>query len=220
MKETYFCGDVSVTLPRYLVEDPNSEENHYKDIKNALRKLIHQNCYRYSPEVPFKLNCGEMSPFYFNCKNVTLTQLGSRLIGEVFYNVVKDCDAVAIGGLTLGADPIAMATSLFALIQGTKMEPFIVRKQAKDHGVVKKIEGVVQPGSKVIVVDDVVTTGSSTIQAIEACLANGFNVVKAVVLVDRKEFNGMDNIRKLVDDVESIFSVDDFLNCNLESKNV
>ncbi len=159
-----------------------------------LKDLILQKAFRYSEKPPFKLTSGAESPFYFDLKTVTLDPEGAFLVGEIIFDIIKDWPATAIGGLTLGADPIAAAVMHSAWRAGHRINHFIVRKESKKHGTAAWIEGNVKPGDKVVVVDDVVTTGGSTIKAIERARLFGLDVIGVVVLLDREEFDGIQNV--------------------------
>src|SRR5580700_7929871 len=136
----------------------------------------------------FKLSSGGASDYYIDCRTTTLDAKGSRLVGEVFLEEIQNrgWKAQAIGGLTMGADPIVTAVSV---VSG-ELNGFLVRKAEKAHGTGQRIEGFRQKSARVVIVDDVCTTGASTIQAIEAARAHGFEVVGAMCLVDRQESGG------------------------------
>src|SRR5581483_4854404 len=123
----------------------------------------------------FKLSSGGTSDYYIDCRTTTLDAKGSRLTGEVFLEEIKaqGWKPQAIGGLTMGADPIVVAA---AVVSG-ELNGFLVRKAEKQHGTGQRIEGFREKGARVVIVDDVCTTGSSTIQAIEAAREFGFEVV-------------------------------------------
>ena len=125
------------------------------------------------------------------------------LVGHLFYEVVKDLNISGIGGLTFGADPMAVATAFVSELKGNSIKAFSIRKTQKDHGIVKWIEGDLQAGERVAIIDDVATTGGSTIKAIERARSEGLTVVKGIVLVDRQE-GGLENIAKHTDDVSAI----------------
>lgn len=180
-------------------------------MKNRLKELILEHAFRYSDTPSFKLVSGAVSQFYFNCKRVTLDPEGQYLIGNLAYQAVRDLQIRAIGGLTLGADPIANAVAYTSWVERQPIQSFVVRKKQKDHGTASLIEGKVSPGDRVVVVDDVVTTGGSTLQAIAACRTSGFEVAKVVVLVDRQEMNGMENILKEVPEVEALVTRDEIM---------
>jgi len=136
------------------------------------------------------LSSGKKSNFYIDCKQVSLDAEGACLIGELFHAVIDDvaADAVAVGGLTLGADPLATATSIASFRRGHPRSAFLVRKEPKGHGTNQWIEHAGLPaGAKVVVLEDVVTTGAATIKAIERARETGFTVVHALALVDRLE---------------------------------
>jgi len=132
------------------------------------------------------------------------------LVGHLMFDEIKDSPASAVGGLTFGADPIAVATAFASAIKDQPVNAFSIRKSRKDHGIIKWVEGDVQPGQRVVIIDDVATTGGSTIKAIERAQSEGLEVVKSVILVDRQE-GGLDNIRQHVDDVTAIVTRDDLM---------
>lgn len=176
-------------------------------MRDTLIKMLYEN---YSVGAKFKLSSGKMSNFYIDCKPVTLDPNGMYMIGKLVYEEIKGDDVKGIGGLTFGADPIAITTSF---ISGTYFKPiqaFSIRKSVKDHGSKKLIEGKVNPKDRVVLVDDVVTTGDSTIDAINKSIKYGLDVVKIVILFDRQE-GGIDNIKKYVSNVVSIFNRDDLI---------
>ena len=142
----------------------------------------------------FKLSSGGTSDYYIDCRTTTLDAKGSRLTGEVFAEEIKGhgWKARAIGGLTMGADPIVVAV---AVVSG-ELDAFLVRKAEKQHGTGQRIEGFREKGARVVIVDDVCTTGSSTVQAIEAAREFGFEVVGVMCLVEREEAQGRPNVEK------------------------
>jgi orotate phosphoribosyltransferase len=158
----------------------------------------------------FTLASGAKSDFYVDARVTTLDPGGARLIGQVGWELVKDSMArlgqlaKAIGGLTMGADPVALSIGMAAQEEdpSTPLQVFTVRKQAKEHGRLKRIEGNFSAGDPVVVVDDVITTGGSTLQAIEEA---GGRVAFVVVLVDRQE-GGRENIEKRGYRVFSVFT--------------
>ena len=177
-------------------------------MKQELIQIVRAKSFQYSPEPVFKLVSGRMSQYYVNCKPTTLSPRGMYLAGHLIYDAVRDCNVQGIGGLTFGADPIAMAVAYTSELKKNPIKAFSIRKTQKDHGIVKWIEGDLNPGDRVAVIDDVVTTGGSTIKAIERARAEGMEVVKVVILVDRQE-GGLENVQKQVADVESIITVRD-----------
>ena len=173
-----------------------------KEMKNRLLELVLEKSFQYAEEPIFRLVSGGVSNFYFNCKPAMLDPEGKELIGRLVFAQVKDLEISGIGGLELGSVPISSAVSLISQLEGKPLKEFIVRKEEKDHGIPAKMEGEFTPGEKVVVVDDVITTGGSTIKAIEAVENLGLTVVKVVVLVDREEMHGRQNIQKLCPEVD------------------
>jgi orotate phosphoribosyltransferase len=136
------------------------------------------------------LSSGLKSNFYIDCKQVSLDAEGACLIGELFHAVIDEVAprAIAVGGLTLGADPLATATSLLSFQRGHARAAFIVRKEPKGHGTNQWIESSgLAAGSPVVILEDVVTTGAATLKAIERARETGFEVLHAIALVDRLE---------------------------------
>lgn len=142
----------------------------------------------------FKLSSGGTSDYYIDCRATTLDAKGSRLTGEVFFDEIRrrEWQPQAIGGLTMGADPIVVAVSV---VSG-ELSGFLVRKADKQHGTGQRIEGFRQKGARVVIVDDVCTTGTSTVQAIEAAREFGFEIVGTMCLVEREEAKGRSNVEK------------------------
>ena len=142
----------------------------------------------------FKLASGGTSDYYLDCRATTLDARGAQLTGHVVLDEIRErCWAAqAIGGLTMGADPIVIAVAVTSgLLNG-----FLVRKAEKQHGTGQRIEGFREKGARVIVVDDVCTTGGSTVQAIDAAREFGFEVVGVMCLVEREEAGGRINVEK------------------------
>jgi len=161
--------------------------------KRRLAEIIRQKSFKYREDPPFVLASGCTSNYYFNCKPTTLDPEGMNLIGEILFAMLKDEDITAAGGLTLGADPLANALSVISWQRGKPIKSFIVRKDLKDHGTKSAIEGDVSSGERVAILDDVLTTGGSTVTAIAQAQAAGLEVVRVIVLIDRQE-GGRENI--------------------------
>jgi orotate phosphoribosyltransferase len=142
----------------------------------------------------FKLSSGGTSDYYIDCRTTTLDARGARLTGQVFLEQIQQCNwnPEAIGGLTMGADPIVVAV---AVVSGN-IDGFLVRKADKQHGTGQRIEGFRKKGARVVIVDDVCTTGGSTVQAIEAAREFGFEVVAVMCLVEREEAQGRTNVEQ------------------------
>ena len=179
-------------------------------MKQELIEIICRKSFKYTETPSFKLVSGRMSRFYVNCKPTTLSPRGMFLVGHLVFDIIKDLKPDGIGGLTFGADPMAMATAFVSELKESPINAFSIRKTRKDHGIVKWVEGDVQPGQRVVIIDDVATTGGSTIKAIERAGSEGLDVVKAVILVDRQE-GGLENIRQHVRDVAAIISRDELM---------
>ena len=179
-------------------------------MKQELIQIICEKSFKYSQEPSFKLVSGKMSHFYVNCKPTTMSPRGMFLVGHLVFDAIKDLKPDGIGGLTFGADPVAVATAFVSELKAIPVNAFSIRKTQKDHGIVRWIEGDMNPGQRVVIIDDVVTTGGSTIKAIERARSEGLEVVKAVILVDRQE-GGLENIREHVKDVTAIITRDDLM---------
>jgi orotate phosphoribosyltransferase len=164
-----------------------------KAMKDRLTELVLQKAFRYSKEPIFKLVSGKMSNYYFNCKAVTLHPEGMYLIGNIIFEMIKDLDVKGIGGLTLGADPIAAAVAYTSYVKRKPIEAFVVRKSAKSHGTMQWIEGNIGKGDNVVIVEDVITTGKSTIEAINRAKEAGLDIIRVIALIDREE-GGRENI--------------------------
>ncbi|MFN0196792.1 MAG: orotate phosphoribosyltransferase [Planctomycetaceae bacterium] len=133
----------------------------------------------------FTLASGQKSSYYLDGKQITLHSLGLRLVSEGLLSLLGEYEFSAVGGMSIGADPIIGGMLTVAAEQGRKLDGFLVRKEPKGHGTQKYIEGPIQPGAKVVVIDDVVTTGGSSIQAVDRVQDFGCTVVCVVGIVDR-----------------------------------
>ncbi|HIE66356.1 MAG: orotate phosphoribosyltransferase [Nitrospira sp.] len=179
--------------------------------RQKLLDLLFQRAFRYSEEPSFQLTSRKMSSFYIDCKKVSLDAEGAYLIGEEIFERVRAMEAIeGIGGMTLGADPIATAVSVVSFIRKKPIPAFIVRKEPKEHGSGQQVEGALKEGAKLVVVEDVVTTGGSTIRALKALRESGFTVAKVISLIDRKE-GGAERILQEKVEFESLYTIDDFM---------
>ena len=179
-------------------------------MKQELIDILCRKSFKYSKEPSFKLVSGRLSRFYVNCKPTTLSARGMYLAGHLIFDEIKGLNISGVGGLTFGADPLAVATAFASEINARPINAFSIRKTRKDHGIIRWVEGDVQPGQRVAIIDDVATTGGSTIKAVERAQSEGLEVVKAVILVDRQE-GGLDNIREKVGQVCAIITRDELM---------
>lgn len=179
-------------------------------MKQELIEIIYRKSFKCSQEPSFKLVSGKMSRFYVNCKPTTLSPRGMFLVGHLVFDAIKDLAPDGIGGLTFGADPVAVATAFVSELKGKPINAFSIRKTQKEHGIIRWVEGDMAPGQRVVIIDDVATTGGSTIKAIVRAGSEGLVVVKAVILVDRQE-GGLENIRQHVHDVTAIITRDELI---------
>ena len=154
--------------------------------RDRLKALLREYSLSYGD---FTLTSGKKSHYYFDSKKTTLLPEGAYLVAAEMMQLLRDrgISADAIGGMTLGADPIICPIAALSHLEGRPMRAFIVRKEAKAHGTGRQIEGLLEPGSRVVVVDDVVTTAGSTLRAIEAVEDAGYEVVAVLCIVDREE---------------------------------
>jgi len=183
--------------------------NHDK-MKKRLAEIIAERSFKYSDDPPFTLTSGRRSNFYFDCKPTTLDPEGMNLIGNIIFDMLEDSGVTAAGGMTLGADPIANALSLISYQRGKPVKSFTVRKDVKGHGTKSKIEGNVRPREKVVIIDDVITTGASTITAIEKATEEELIIDRVIVLIDREE-GALENIEKYIKRVDSILTRTDIM---------
>lgn len=163
--------------------------------RDQLLDLLLANSFRLGD---FTLSSGIKSDYYIDCRTTTLHARGAELTGRVFLDVfhAQGWRPQAVGGLTLGADPIVVAVAVISAQAGSPVHGFLVRKSEKAHGMGRRIEGFQEKGAPVVIVDDVCTTGSSTIQAIEAARDFGFNIIGVACLVEREEARGRAAVEK------------------------
>ncbi len=186
-------------------------ESIIQEMKELLLDLVVERAFQYNEETPFRLSSGKTSNYYLDCRKITLIPEGMECIGRLIFEKIKNLHIQGIGGLTLGADPIAYAVMGAAYQERQYIKIFIVRKSEKDHGLKRKIEGDLHAGDRVVVVDDVLTTGQSTITAIEKAKANGFLVERSIVLVDRQEEQGLQKVQSTGIPVEALLSRDEIM---------
>jgi orotate phosphoribosyltransferase len=163
--------------------------------RDELLELLATNSFRLGE---FTLSSGGKSDYYIDCRTTTLHARGAELTGRVFLELIQQqgWQPQAVGGLTMGADPIVVATSVISSQMGAPIHGFLVRKAEKAHGMGRRVEGFQEKGARVVIVDDVCTTGGSTIQAIEAAREFGFEIAGVACLVERLEAGGRPAVEK------------------------
>lgn len=158
----------------------------------------------------FVLSSGKASSYYLDGRVITLTPEGAFLVANIILEMIKGLDVDALGGPTLGADPIVGAVACLSHIKQQPLKTFIVRKQQKAHGTQRLIEGpAINKGASVVMVDDVATTGKAIIEAKQALDAEGIKIKKVIVIVDRGE-GAKENLAREGLELESIFTIKDF----------
>ena len=187
-----------------------------ENTRERLLELLVRHSFQQNADPIFTLASGRKSRYYINCKKTTFMPEAMPLLGGLFFERIKAGERRgneridAVGGLTLGADPIAYAIAYHSALQGMPVRAFSVRKEPKGHGAQKWVEGFEQPGARVAIVEDVVTTGVSTLRAIEGALNAGFRIQAVLALVDRQE-GGLEELRKKGYELESIYTTEDLL---------
>ncbi len=149
-----------------------------------LKELVQQQSLRFGD---FTLASGKKAKFYLDCRQLTLHPQGANQVGAGMLSLLGDNLPAAVGGMAIGADPITAATITLAGQRGLDLRGFIVRKEAKQHGMGRQVEGPVTAGETVVVVEDVVTSGGSALAAVEACKQFGLNVTGVLAVIDRLE---------------------------------
>lgn len=167
-----------------------------------LLPLLAQYGYQYNKETGFVLSSGAVSSEYLDCRQAlshpqVLALAGRALLGRVQF------DIKAVGGLTMGADPLAIGVSLCSETTRRQLRWFSIRKKAKEHGKNRQIEGYMEPFDRICILEDVVTSGASTIQAIRTCYDAGYEILQVLVLVDREK-GGLSAIQKELGSTASV----------------
>ena len=175
--------------------------------RNALISLFRQKALKFGQ---FTLASGKQASYYLDGKQVTLDAEGARLVAEGILDLLAAGPMpAAVGGMSIGADPITAAVVTMSAVRGTPITGFMVRKESKGHGTNRYIEGPVQPGSDVVIVEDVVTTGGSSLEAIKRCEEFGLKVVRVIAIIDRME-GGREAFAKQGYPLESLLTIRDF----------
>ncbi|MBE9092576.1 orotate phosphoribosyltransferase [Tychonema sp. LEGE 07203] len=176
-----------------------------KVLRDRLLDLLCEFAYR---EGDFVLSSGQQSSYYINCKPVTLHAEGALATGRLLLSMLP-AQVQAVGGLTLGADPIVTAVSVVSALEGRSIPALIVRKETKGHGTMAYIEGpLLPPGTNVAVLEDVVTTGKSAMQAVERLRGAGYKVDRVLSLIDREQ-GGAQLYREQGLDFQAVFTIAD-----------
>lgn len=175
-----------------------------------LLEILVETSYRETATPTITLSSGKRSRFYIDCKMALSYPEARALAGALIVAKLRTQDIQAVGGLVLGAYPMAIAVSdAFYRLTGKEIRAFVVRKEPKSHGLQKYLEGDVKQGERVLIVDDVITTGGSTLMAIQKSREAGLEVVQAIAIVDRCEENGRENIEQAHVPFDAIFTIQD-----------
>ncbi len=167
-------------------------------VQEQLAKLFHETqSFKWDRDKGFKLASGEISPFYVDCRALMAHPEARRVVAQLAVEALGGIKIDCIGGLEIGAIPIAVTISDFALASSAhNWKTFVVRKQAKDHGLGKLIEGNIRPGDRALIVDDVLTSGGSLLKAVGVAREAGLQVEHALVIVDRQEQEGRGRVER------------------------
>ena len=182
-------------------------EQNIKELKARLLAIFKKDAFKHGR---FILSSGKSSDYYLDGRIVTLSSEGAYLAGSIILELIKDKGITAIGGPTIGADPIVGAVTALGHLRNLTLKAFIVRKNAKDHGSKRQVEGpVLIPGEKVLLIDDVATTGKALLEAKQALDKIGVKIEATLVIVDRLEGAGS-NLEKEGLKLEALFTIEDF----------
>jgi orotate phosphoribosyltransferase len=174
--------------------------------REALKQLVREKALRFGK---FTLASGKKANYYLDCRQITLDSHGARLIGEGMLELLAGDMPELVGGMAIGADPITAAILTLAGVRGIALRGVMVRKEAKQHGTGKFVEGPFRAGERVVIVEDVVTTGGSSLAAIERCQAVGLKVNRVLAIIDRLEGGG-EAFRARGYELTTLFTVRDF----------
>ncbi len=183
-------------------------------LREQLAKAFHDTgSFKWDRTNGFKLASGEISPFYVDCRALMAHPEARRLVAQLAYDTLVQVEFDCLGGLEIGAIPIAVTISDFACAASPSKiwRTFVVRKQAKDHGLGKLIEGSIHPGDRVLIVDDVLTSGGSLLKAVGAAREAGLQVDHALVIVDRQEQDGKARVEKERVQLRSLLTIQDLM---------
>ena len=181
-------------------------------VREQLAKAFHDTqSFKWDPDKGFTLTSGQVSPFYVDCRTLMAYPSARRLVGQLAHEALAGVGVDCLGGLEIGAISIATTISdvMYAAQPSREWRTFVVRKQAKGHGLGKLIEGAVKPGDRALIIDDVLTSGGSLIKTISAARDAGLVVRHALVIVDRKEQDGRARVEQEGVTVTSLLTIDD-----------
>ncbi len=182
--------------------------------RDELARAFHSTqSFKWEPQKGFTLASGQMSPFYVDCRSLMAYPSARRLVAQLAYEVLQSVELNCLGGLEIGAISIATTISDFAYVARPQREwrTFVVRKQAKDHGLGKLIEGAIHAGDRAVIVDDVLTSGGSLLKAVAAARTAGLTVSHALVIVDRNEQDGRKKVEQEGLTLLSLLTVNDLM---------
>jgi orotate phosphoribosyltransferase len=179
-------------------------------LKNEILPFILDRAFLYSPERPFRLSSGKESPYYLDCRKITLYGACYKLIGDLFWEELRYTDIQGVAGMSMGADPIVCGILSSALAEERSLEGILIRKEPKKYGMGKQLEGNYWKGMKVAVVEDVVTTGGSLLKAIEACEREELIITSVLTFVDREE-GGKEALRERGYDLKAFFTLSEII---------
>jgi len=177
------------------------------------KAILETGSFHWKATAQFTLASGRASEYYVNCKQLLSHPRYRKILAELIAERLKGWDVQAVGGMEIGAIPIATAVSDYVYDRiGRELRTFVVRKKPKDHGMKHTVEGAFQSGDRVLILDDVLTTGQATIDAITQARAAGLNVAQALVIVDRGEDNGRRRVEALGVPLTSLLTLQDLKN--------
>jgi orotate phosphoribosyltransferase len=183
-------------------------------VREQLAKAFYDTqSFKWDRDKGFKLASGEISPFYVDCRALMAHPEARRLVAQLAYEAITDIEFDCLGGLELGAIPIAVTISDFACVASRRRlwRTFVVRKQPKDHGLGKLIEGSIRPGDRALIVDDVLTSGGSLLKSIGAAREAGLRVDHVLVIVDRQEQDGKARVEREQVQLISLLTIQDLM---------
>lgn len=182
-------------------------EQNLKELKASLLALLKKDAFKRGE---FILSSGKPSDYYLDGRIVTLSSQGAYLVGSIILELIRDKGVTAVGGPTIGADPIIGAVIALAHLRNLNLKAFIVRKSTKEHGSKRQVEGpALNPGEKVLLIDDVATTGKALLEAKEALDKSAVKIESALVIVDRLE-GARTNLEKEGLKLDALFTIEDF----------